>query len=173
MLLLGEAAGLVRKLCGTLYLSEGTPDKNECLDNNPLETYSTIDDLCTLWQGIYDLNRYGILGDSSSSSIIYQEASMTAQALSYSLQKYLDEHYNFIVQLEDELRRVDKLTLQILWHKIQNGIESHHVIALMIKDIYQPSPFNALQSTLQGASIFKCIYKHYQSFSGYVFRKKK
>lgn len=127
-----------------------------------------IEEWIVIWQAIYDLNRYGILAPHSDEPIIHQEASLTAQALSFALQQFMDEQYQFVIRLEKNLRETEQLTLQSLWFHLQSVIETHSVLGKMLRKLYHPSPYNAIQSISQGSIIFRVIFEHFQLLSGYV-----
>lgn len=125
-----------------------------------------IEEWIIIHQAIYDLNRYGILAPHSNEPIIHQEASLTAQALSNALQQIINEQNQFVIRLEKNLRETEQLTLQSLWFHIQSMIETQTIIGQMIRKLYHPSPYNAIQSISQGPSIFRILFEHFQLLSG-------
>ena len=170
---IGDAAGLAQKIAGHLHLFESSDQNDEgALHCSPLDSLNMVDDWIVLWQTCHDLNRYGIASGPEEVSIGRQGASLTAQALSFALQQILDEHYQFVILLESQLRELDQLTVQKLWAHLQVTVAQHQILAQVLRDLRSPSvctvdeSFGARQTLRQGAAILHCIYEHLQSLAG-------
>jgi hypothetical protein len=162
---LKQAEGLVRKICGDL-------SDSQLGNSNSIPSHSIVLSWAELWQACYDLDRYGsyTISRQGPGPLDRSNASLTAQALSFALSQFLDEHYQFVLRLETKIRNTEPaFGLQEFWFHLQSVLHTHQLLASLIRELYILTENQAVsyqKSLKQGASIINNLTSAYQSLSG-------